>query len=109
MTASSSQYPAGTYVKGDDARVAYSSADAVALVFRGFALAKSETKVEADAVVAPVTPDVDLDGPDYRALQELAKEVGIPANQSKPALEAALEEHANKPSTPLTDPVTDEN
>lgn len=84
------QYPAGTYVKGDDARVARTPAAAVALVFSGYALAKSETKVEADSVVAPVTEDVDTDGPDYKTLQDLAKEAGISANQSKAALEEAL-------------------
>jgi len=86
----SAQYPAGTYVKGDDVRVARTPAVAVALAFSGYALAKSDTKVEADAVVVPVTEDVNTDGPDYPTLQELAKEAGIPANQSKAALEEAL-------------------
>lgn len=89
MTAST-QYPAGTYVKGDDARVARTPAAAVALVYSGYALAKTETKVEADSVAAPVTEDVNTDGPDYKALQALAKEAGINANQSKSDLEAAL-------------------
>ena len=86
----SAQYPAGTYVKGDDVRVARTPAVAVALAFSGYALAKSDTKVEADSVVGPVTEDVDTDGPDYKTLQDLAKEAGISANQSKAALEEAL-------------------
>lgn len=92
------QYPAGTYVKGDDARVARTPAAAVALVFKGYVLAKTSTKAEPDAVVAPVTEDVNLDGPDYKELQELAKSAGINANQSKAALEAALEAHTSAES-----------
>ena len=97
MTASA-QYPAGTYVKGDDVRVARTSAAAVALAFSGYALAKSDTKVEADSVAAPVTKDVDTDGPDRKELQRLAKEAGIPANLSNEEITAALES-ATAPST----------
>lgn len=94
------QYPAGTYVKGDQVRLARTPAVAVALVFDGYSLAKAATKTEGEVIVAPVTEDVDLDGPDYKALQELAKAEGIPANQSKADLEAALG---------LGDAATDEN
>ena len=86
----SAQYPAGTYVKGETVRIASTPAAAVALVYEGFALAKTEAKTEADSIVAPVTEDVDTDGPDYKALQALAKDAGINANQSKTDLEAAL-------------------
>lgn len=91
----SAEYPAGTYVKGDNVQVANNAASAVALVFEGYALAKADTKVEADSVAAPVTEDVNLDGPDYKELQELAKSAGIPANQSKADLEAALDAHTS--------------
>ena len=86
----SDQYPTGTYVKGEDVLIARTPAAAVSAVYAGYALAKTDAKVEGDAVVAPVTEDVNTDGPDYPTLQELAKEAGIPANQSKAALEEAL-------------------
>ena len=56
---SNAQYPTGTYVKGDSARVAHSAAEAVALVFEGYSLAKAETKTDTDAVLAPVADDAE--------------------------------------------------
>lgn len=91
----SDQYPTGTYVKDGDVRIARTPAAAVQAVYAGYALAKSDAKVEADVVVAPVTEDVNTDGPDYKELQALAREAGIPANQSKADLEAALEAHTS--------------
>ena len=95
MSETTQQYPAGVYVKGDEARIARTPAAAVALVFNGYSLAKTDTKVEGDAVVAPVTEDVNLDGPDRKELQRLAKEAGIPANLSNEEITAALEAHTN--------------
>lgn len=89
------QYPAGVYVKGDDARIARTPATAVALAFSGYALAKSDAKTEPENVAAPVTEGVDLDGPDRKELQRLAKEAGIPANLSNDEITAALEAHTN--------------
>jgi hypothetical protein len=95
----SDQYPTGTYVKGDSVRICRTSAAAVAAVYEGFSLAKTDSKVEAGSVAAPVTDDVRLDGPSYKELQVLAKEAGIPANQSEADLRAALES-ATSTSTP---------
>lgn len=94
----SDQYPVGTYVKGERVRICRSPRAAVAAVYEGYTLASTATKTDAESIVAPVTEDANLDGPDYKALQELAKEAGIPANQSKADLEAALEAHAANPT-----------
>jgi len=94
----SDQYPTGTYVKGEDVLIARTPAAAVSAVYAGYALAKTDAKVEGDAVVAPVTEDVNTDGPDRKELQRLAKEAGIPANLSNEEITAALESHT-APST----------
>lgn len=91
-------YPAGTYVKGDSVRVARTPAVAVALVFDGYALAKTADKVEGEVIVAPVTEDVNTDGPDRKELQRLAKEAGVPANLSNEEILAALDK-STAPST----------
>lgn len=65
----------GVYVKGDDQRVANSASAAVALVFDGF-VRKDEGPAE-DAT--------------YRDLQEQAKELDIPANQSAEALREQID------------------
>lgn len=67
-------YEPGTYIKGDDVRSASNAAEAVALAFQGY---KRQT--------ADFLADVD-----YRDLQEQAKALGIPANQSKEALAEAI-------------------
>lgn len=71
----------GVYVKGEQERVATTTATAVALVFDGYVL-----KDESPA------PDAD-----YRDLQEQAKELGIKANQSADVLRAAIDEELAKP------------
>lgn len=89
------QYPAGTYVKGDDARLARTPAAAVALVFSGYSLARTESKTDPEKVLAPLASDSNLDGPTRPELVALAKELGIPANQSTEALREAVESATN--------------
>lgn len=77
-----SEFEAGTYVKGDVARVATSRSQAVALVFDGYV-----RKVDGPAEDAA-----------YRDLQEQAKELGIPANQKADALREQIDAELNKPA-----------
>jgi hypothetical protein len=71
-------YSPGTYRKGDDVRYADSAATAVNLAFTGYVRDSAESLAE---------------GTDYRDLQAQAKELGIPANQSKEALAEAIAAH----------------
>lgn len=76
------------YVKGDQTRRVYTPAQRVAAVWDGF---KPASEVTADDT-------------DYRDLQAQAKVLGIPANQSKDALVAAI---ANTPTPEPESPDSD--
>lgn len=58
---------------------------------RAAAAAKKAPPVQV-VVEAPPEPDEDEDAVSYRDLQEQAKELDIPANQSREDLEAAIAE-----------------
>lgn len=72
-------YQPGTYVKGDSVRAVDSPAGAVNAVWDGYVL----QSVSAEDVA-------------YRDLQQQAKELGIPANQSAKALEASINAELSK-------------
>lgn len=60
-------YAPGTYVKGDDVKVATTASKAVALVFQGYKL-KSESVDEGAAPAAPVTDSAPVQDEPSKAL-----------------------------------------
>lgn len=77
------------YVKAGAVRNCQTRADVVAARFEGFVPAGNQDPVDVD----------------YRDLQEQAKALGIPANQSKAALVKAVAAH---PTETTTDPAGDQ-
>lgn len=75
------------YVKGDLTRRVFTPAQRVAAVWDGF---KPTSEVTAEDV-------------DYRDLQATAKSLGIPANQGKDALAAAIASHQPDPEPESAD------
>ena len=77
----------GTFAKGNIVRRADRPVDVVALRFAGWKRVEEQTPDDAS----------------YRELQEQAKSVGIPANQSTDALLEALAQYENDGGTPAAD------
>lgn len=82
------QFEPGVYVRGDQTRLARTPGAAVAAVWDGFRPATQQQTEDAD----------------YRDLQAQAKRLGIPANQSKDALAAAIASHVVVEPDEDTDP-----
>lgn len=80
----------GVYVKGDSVRRCDTNASVVAARWEGYVLLENQ----------------DVESVDYRDLQAQAKALGVPANQSKEALEAAILEASKQPAGDQADETT---